>query len=414
MYGDGTIFYSDTRHTYIARYPAGRFGRIIEGQGLTEDKAKRNRDKALKRYLENPEGKSHNTVKTMLGKYYEWLEGGDRRQNTLTRKKDRLNRYLEPYMATRISELDATACEAIKRATRQASKGDHGRLPNQVYSELHQFLDFCLKKRYIKYNPLDMVEKPKYISKARDANEQHITKRIAMGIWLLDYAGKHISTLSTEYGMILAASLGLRAGEIRGLEWKSFEHLLDRDFENTTLTVSKMYDRDAATGKWHLVEWTKSNSKRWREISVPAEWAENFFNLYIWQQDHVFNKFHLPYDYDGMCFMTDHGTPFREQTQLERWKNLKTKYSETHEKTAAIDAGMRLHDMRHVVASLLVMNGATIEEIRPILGHTDARTTEYYAHLASGFEKKTMAKLPALFEHGENMKGFLNAEWEKE
>jgi site-specific recombinase XerD len=407
MYGDGTCFYSETRKTYIARYPAGRFGRMIEGQGLTEDKAKRNRDRALKRYLENPAGRSHNTVKGMLEKYYEWLDGGDRRANTLTRKKDRLNRYLKPYMALRISELDATICESIKRATRKASKDAHGRLPGQVYSEMHQFLDFCQKRKYIASNPLDMVEKPKYISKAKDANEQHIIERIAMGVWLLDYTGSHISMFSTEYGMVLAASLGLRAGEIRGLEWNAFEHLLDRDFEHTTLTVSQMYDRDAATGEWHIVKWTKSNAARWREISVPKEWAKNFFDLYIWQQDEIFNKFHLPYDYRGICFLTEQGTPFREQTQLKHWKNLKEKYTETHEKTASIDSSMRLHDLRHVVASLLVMHGATIEEIRPILGHADARTTEYYTHLASGFEKNTMAKLPGLFGHGENSAGFL-------
>jgi integrase len=276
-----------------------------------------------------------------------------------------------------------------------------------VYSELNQFLDWCQKRQYIQTNPLGMVEKPKYISKARDNNEQHIVERIAMGVWLLNYTGSHISTLSTEYGMVLAASLGLRAGEIRGLEWNAFEHLLDRDFEHTTLTVSQMYDRDAATGEWHIVKWTKSNSSRWREISVPKEWAQNFFDLYIWQQDEIFNRLHLPYDYRGVCFLTSLGKPFREQTQLERWKNLKQIYTESHEKTASIDSSMRLHDMRHVVASLLVMHGATIEEIRPLLGHADTRTTEYYAHLASGWEKETMSKLPELFGHGENSKGFL-------
>jgi hypothetical protein len=60
----------------------------------------------------------------MLEKYYEWLDGGDRRASTLARKKDRLNRYLKPYLALRISELNATICESIKRLHAKPAKGN--------------------------------------------------------------------------------------------------------------------------------------------------------------------------------------------------------------------------------------------------------------------------------------------------
>lgn len=42
---------------------------------------------------------------------------------------------------------------------------------------------------------------------------------------------------------------------------------------------------------------------------------------------------------------------------------------------------IRIHDLRHTFASLLVNSGASLEMIGKLLGHTQAQTTERYAHL---------------------------------
>lgn len=47
-------------------------------------------------------------------------------------------------------------------------------------------------------------------------------------------------------------------------------------------------------------------------------------------------------------------------------------------------ADVRVHDLRHSFASLLVSGGASLEMIGRLLGHTQARTTQRYAHLAEG------------------------------
>ena len=130
-----------------------------------------------------------------------------------------------------------------------------------------------------------------------------------MGLWLLDYTGKH---LGVEYGMMLAASLGLRAGEIRGLTWDCFSHVLDREFDQATITVKQRYDRDAKTGEWRLMEWTKGKNKSWREIAIPAVWASDWFELYLWQQDNQLDKFGLPFDYRGYCFLNTKGGVFTQ------------------------------------------------------------------------------------------------------
>ena len=47
---------------------------------------------------------------------------------------------------------------------------------------------------------------------------------------------------------------------------------------------------------------------------------------------------------------------------------------------------LRLHDLRHSFASFLVNEGRTLYEVQQILGHSDAKVTERYAHLS----KKTL------------------------
>jgi site-specific recombinase XerD len=45
---------------------------------------------------------------------------------------------------------------------------------------------------------------------------------------------------------------------------------------------------------------------------------------------------------------------------------------------------MRLHDLRHRFASLLVTNGRSLYEVQSILGHSDPKVTMQYAHLSIG------------------------------
>jgi site-specific recombinase XerD len=44
---------------------------------------------------------------------------------------------------------------------------------------------------------------------------------------------------------------------------------------------------------------------------------------------------------------------------------------------------LRIHDLRHSYASFLVNHGRTLYEVQQILGHSDSKVTERYAHLSS-------------------------------
>ena len=54
---------------------------------------------------------------------------------------------------------------------------------------------------------------------------------------------------------------------------------------------------------------------------------------------------------------------------------------DTARKNAGL-ADVRMHDLRHSFASLLVNSGRTLYEVQHILGHTQVKTTQRYAHLS--------------------------------
>ncbi len=45
--------------------------------------------------------------------------------------------------------------------------------------------------------------------------------------------------------------------------------------------------------------------------------------------------------------------------------------------------GLRLHDLRHSFASFLIAKGISLYVVQRLLGHTQPRMTQRYAHLAS-------------------------------
>lgn len=61
--------------------------------------------------------------------------------------------------------------------------------------------------------------------------------------------------------------------------------------------------------------------------------------------------------------------------------------------TAGLNSKLNFHSLRHTFASWLVQKGVSIYYISKLLGHSEVKTTEIYAHLASNDLKKAVDKL---------------------
>jgi integrase len=63
--------------------------------------------------------------------------------------------------------------------------------------------------------------------------------------------------------------------------------------------------------------------------------------------------------------------------------------------TARTNAGMpdvRMHDLRHSFASFLINSGRSLYEVQKLLGHTQVRTTQRYAHLSQETLQRSLCR----------------------
>ena len=60
--------------------------------------------------------------------------------------------------------------------------------------------------------------------------------------------------------------------------------------------------------------------------------------------------------------------------------------------------GVRLHDLRHTYASMLVSSGLSLPIIGALLGHTQVQTTARYAHLADDPLREATKRVGAIVE----------------
>jgi integrase len=54
---------------------------------------------------------------------------------------------------------------------------------------------------------------------------------------------------------------------------------------------------------------------------------------------------------------------------------------------------LRIHDLRHLCGTFLVMNGVDLETVRDILGHKDLSTTQRYLHMVNEHKKGAISKI---------------------
>ena len=64
---------------------------------------------------------------------------------------------------------------------------------------------------------------------------------------------------------------------------------------------------------------------------------------------------------------------------------------------------MRLHDLRHCFASILVAGGASLPMIGALLGHTQVSTTQRYAHLDVNPLRDLVGKVGAVVSGAEEV-----------
>jgi integrase len=184
--------------------------------------------------------------------------------------------------------------------------------------------------------------------------------------------------------MAVAATTGLRRGELAGLRWS------DVDFQGGRLHVRRSIKNDL-DGSW-IAGPTKSHQAR--RVALDA------FTLTVleelrgrakrWAVDAAVRS-----DSDGYVLTLDPSgvSPIRPDTLSQGFARIC--------KAAGV-TGVSLHTLRHFSASMLIASGRDVRTIAGRLGHSDASTTlRVYAHMVEGRDQDAADFLGGLLSAGQ-------------
>jgi len=188
------------------------------------------------------------------------------------------------------------------------------------------------------------------------------------------------ATADTEFGPLyaLAATTGLRRGELLGLRWSDIS-------DAGVLTVRQSMARDRSGG-WSAGD-VKSDRSR-RSIPLPSrarQAIETQRTRQRFAEAAAGDDWHNP---DGLVFTDALGRPLLPEYVSHRWPRDRDAVHACNDACAArghTDATGRLpkrtfHDLRHSAATALLAAGVPLAVIRDWLGHADINvTTKAYA-----------------------------------
>ncbi len=160
---------------------------------------------------------------------------------------------------------------------------------------------------------------------------------------------------------LMAMRTGLRQGELFALRWS------DVDFERSAIHVQRSVSHGHETSP-------KSN--RTRRVPMTRALEEALRAVSGTGSTRVFARI------DGKP-----PTNSRARRALERLAK------------AATVKRIRFHDLRHTYASHLVMRGVPLNTVRELMGHSDLKMTQRYAHLAPDVKWSAVQCLDAPSRH---------------
>ena len=211
---------------------------------------------------------------------------------------------------------------------------------NTIHGQLSAIFNYATKIYHLPYNPCKAAGG---MGKKKSGN---------MGIWTPDEMERFLEAVSgkpaVKYAFFLLYWTGIRLGELLAL------NIGDIDFDNKTLSISKSLNR---TNGVDVISLPKTDASI-RTIYLPQFVVDEMK------------------EYCGMLY---------GRTEKDRLFVLTKSHLEKEIKRGAELAGLntiRVHDLRHSHASLLISNGTNIATISKRLGHEKIKTTlNIYGHM---------------------------------
>ena len=168
--------------------------------------------------------------------------------------------------------------------------------------------------------------------------------------------------------VILAAVYGLRREEVLGLKWDCI------DFKRKTITIKHTVQRFKVNGVTQFVFKNKTKSQSsYRTLPLfdfIADLLQEYKKIYA-EYRKIFGKTYNNKYKDYICLMPN-GELMKPNYLTHTFAKILEDNNLKH---------IRLHDLRHSCATLLIQNRVPIKEIQIWLGHSNIQTTMIYTHM---------------------------------
>lgn len=179
--------------------------------------------------------------------------------------------------------------------------------------------------------------------------------------------------------ILLGAGLGLRRGEIAALRWSNI------DFENNVIYIQQ--NAVTVNGKT-IVKSPKTQSSK-RPLPIGDGMAKELKKI---QVSYIEAKIAQGKSFaNSNCVLfTENGAMYNPDSITKKWIKFIRKHNLPD---------VRLHDLRHSCATLMIENGTPMKTVQERLGHADfATTANIYAHVTAKMQKEAAETMDAVLD----------------
>lgn len=302
-----------------------------------------------------------------------WLEVAVRprlRERSYEDYAEYLNRYVRPALGTKyLAKIKPLEIQALY--TGMLEKRLSPRTIRYAHSILSSAFKQAVKWQILSMNPAAMVDLPKNRRKEMKALSPEEAKQFLE------------AARNDKWSVIfsLAISTGMRPEEYLGLLWK------DVDFHSGRAIVQRSLVRKRKGGGWSLEE-PKTDQSR-RSIPLPAS-VLHALSLHRKKQLEERLTLGPAYQNFDFVFATEIGTPLLAS-------NLTRRHFKPILKKANLPSNIRLYDLRHTCATLLLCQDQNPKVVSERLGHsTIVLTLDTYSHVLPSIQENATVALEAI------------------
>ena len=339
-------------------------------------------------------------------------------------------RVLPAIGQVKITTVRATHIDKIIKDQQETGNARSPKTVRDTFTVINSVFRYALKKQYIRENPclrcddlppvtmrtgkelrfFDQDQTRRFMREAlvmeyefKYGQRGRKAKKTGKVYTVKEYTSRHSVPLQWRVYFMMAIYGMFRRGEMCALTWN------DIDEEKRTISIDKAA---AMTREEQYIKGPKTEAGI-RVVSMPEE---IFVLLRDWKKEQTALCMKLgtawkghrngmkedgtpdTFDENNVFIQLDSGLPVHLSTPGHKFHEIIDLYNATREDEAEKLPNIRLHDLRHTGATLLLGNNADIETVSHRLGHSKASVTlDIYGHALPENDKQAADMLEAMF-----------------